>query len=392
MKRLPITRDVVFLVLLFTVLAGLTAYATARRVQAEEAAAGSRVPYSSHSATGNGMLALHNWLAAIGYRPQRIENRAFRVQDDVVLLFVVEPSEDITRDEALYLLNWVARGHTLYVAETGFGSGNALLAQLDVSLAARGGEQNGLRLTQPFVDASMGTLDGESLRGLATNRDDSLAYDNGKPPTLLRIAHGEGTLWLSSAPSLLSNENLANENNAKFVLGLVQTAPRGSVIAIDEYHHGLNETGEETFLAAMYVSPWGWALLFSILLVFGYLVVNGKRFGRTIPVQRALARRTPSEYVVSMANLFRRANKRGMVLQHYRHALKRRLGRPFHLSPELPDERYVELLTRMRPELDRVELTRVLDDLRRADANELDLVKSVERAVAYARPRSRENK
>ena len=90
-----------------------------------------------------------------------------------------------------------------------------------------------------------------------------------------------------------------------------------------------------------------------------------------------------------MANLFRRANQRGMVLQHYRRALKRRLGRPFHLNPDLPDERYLELIARMRPELDRAELARILDGLRRTDTSEADLVKSVEHAVTFGARKKR---
>jgi hypothetical protein len=84
-----------------------------------------------------------------------------------------------------------------------------------------------------------------------------------------------------------------------------------------------------------------------------------------------------------MANLFRRANKRGMVLQHYRHSLKRRLGRPYHLNPELSDEGYVEMLTRLRPEIDRAELVRLLNSLRRADATEADLVKTIDQSVTF---------
>ncbi len=102
-----------------------------------------------------------------------------------------------------------------------------------------------------------------------------------------------------------------------------------------------------------------------------------------IPVRKTLALRTPSEYVVSMANLFRRADKRGMILNHYRYSLKRRLGRPFHLSPELSDERYIEMITRIRPEIDRAELTRILNSLRRTDTTEVDLVKTVDQAVKF---------
>lgn len=387
MKRLRITRDVVVLVLLFVLIIGLSAYVALRRGQAERAAAGASVPFSSHSSQDGGTLALYEWLNAIGYRAQRIENQAFRVGDEVRLLLIISPSEEISRDEALYLLNWVERGHTLYVADDGFGSGNGIFEQLGVTLEGRNNRRIEVQLTQPLVNQTVRTLNGLTFSTLESKRNDFVEFGRGAGSVLLRIAHGRGSVWLTSAPELLSNASLQNESNAKFALGLVGNLPRGGVIAFDEYHHGLNDGGEQTFLFATYNSPWGWSLILALVILFGYLVINGKRFGRTIPVQRTLARRTPSEYVVSMANLFRRANQRGMVLQHYRHSLKRRLGRPFHLDPDLADERYVEMLTRMRPELDRTELVNVLNHLRRAEANEMDLVKSVEQAVTLARPK-----
>jgi hypothetical protein len=154
-------------------------------------------------------------------------------------------------------------------------------------------------------------------------------------------------------------------------------------VAFDEFHHSLQDDSGSPLLTVIYNTPWGWALLFSLLVIFGYLLLGGQRLGRVVPVQQTLARRTPSEYVVSMANLFRRAGKRGMVLQHYRQSLKKRLGRPFHLSPDLPDERFVELVTRMRPDLDGSELARILESLRRSELSEIELVRNVERSVKF---------
>lgn len=328
------------------------------------------------------MLALHNWLNTLGYRVRRIENQAFRIGDDVRLLFIISPTEAINRNEALYLLNWVERGNTLYFADNGFSANNGLLDELNVSISELDDRASTFALEQPLLDSTVSQITGGTFWGLATTRDDYVPYLGSDKPVLLRIARGQGTIWVTSDVSLLSNASLNDTDNAKLALGLLGTVPRGGVITFDEYHHGL-KGDEGTFANAVYNTPWGWGLIFALLLVFGYLVLNGKRFGRTIPVQRTLALRTPSEYVVSMANLFRRANKRGMVLQHYRHALKRRLGRAFHLNPELSDENYLEMITRMRPELDRAELARILNNLRRAETTEIDLVKSVENSVTF---------
>src|SRR5438874_6310834 len=129
-RRIPITRDVVFLVILLVVLAGLSTFVAVRQQEQQDQTSNVFEPYSSHSALPRGTLALYNWLNAIGYRAERIENTAFRVGDDVRFLFVLGPTDEITRNEALYLENWVERGNTLFLADDGFASNNGMLRQL----------------------------------------------------------------------------------------------------------------------------------------------------------------------------------------------------------------------------------------------------------------------
>jgi len=384
MRRFRPSRDALFLAALLALLAGLGSFVAIRQAQIQEAEQ-VYIPFSTHSARENGALALYEWANALGYRAQRIENTAFHIGDRVKLLFVLAPRETIKSGEARYILQWVERGNTLYLADSGSIVTNGLLRALDVDMERLGERVERVALTQPLADAAIQQLRADTFSGLDTKRDDIVEFIRADKPLLLRLSHGKGTIWIASAPELLSNENLRNAENAKFARAILATAPNGSEIAFDEYHLGFQPEGKNSLLNVIYNTPWGWGLLFTAFLLFGYLVINGQRFGRTIPVQRTLARRTPSEYVVSMANLFRRANKRGMVLNHYRHALKRRLGRPFHLNPDLSDDQYVELVTRMRPELDRAKLVHILNNLRRADATEADLVKSVEQAVTFGK-------
>jgi hypothetical protein len=386
MKQLFFTRDGLVLVVLFLLVAGFAGFVAFRQREIQEQQATS-VPYSSHTAGSNGTLALYEWLSRLGYRVERIENRQFEISAPARLLFLLGPTETLESDEARYILQWVARGNTLVFADARSFVQNPLLDELQADMDPLDSRFERAPLTQPLMDAATGEIDFYTFSGLEIEADNFVGYalapDN--KPILARIKHGDGLVWLSSAPEMFTNESLLREDNAKLANALFAHVPRDSVVAFDEYHLGFLPEQAAPFFEVLYDVPWGWAVLFTIILVFFYLALNGQRLGKVLPVPKSLARRSPSEYVTSMANLFRRADKRGMVLQHYRHSLKRRLGRPYHLNPELSDERYLEMLTRLRPELDRAELVRLLNSLRRTDTTETDLVKTIEQAVTFGK-------
>ncbi len=383
MKRLRLGRDVWLLLALFILIGIFSAFIALRQREFAEAQA-IQTRYSSHGAQGNGTLALYMWLDRMGYRVERIENRAFQISDTTRVLFVLGPIQTIEQNEAAYILQWVARGNTLIVADNAGLASNNLFRALSVEPDTLAERAERVGLTQPLVDASVDEMQIQTFNGLAFENGNFTAYAQAKgKPVLARVKHGDGIVWISSAPALFTNQNLNDEDNARVVAALVANLPRASGIAFDEYHLGLQTQETGGFIEVLYDTPWGWGVLFAIVAVFFYLAVNGQRFGRVMPIPKTLARRSPSEYVTSMANLFRRANKRGMVLYHYRHSLKRRLGRPYHLNPELGDERYIEMLTRLRPEVDRAELVRILNTLRRTDISEAELVQAAEQAVTF---------
>lgn len=383
MKHLQLSRDIWLLLALFILLAGFTAFVTIRQREIQEQQE-IFISYSSHSAQTDGTVALYEWLGRLGYAAERIENRQFQISDNTRLLFVLGPTETIQGDEAKYILQWVARGNTLFVADKSGFDANGLFRELGAEFDVLSTRADGAVMTQPLMDSPSAEIQLRPFNSLKFHRSDFVTFAEAENQSILaRIAHGRGIVWISTAPDIFTNENLRDEDNAKFAASLLASVPRGSVIAFDEYHLGFKPEFSLTFMDVLYNSQWGWGVLFTIGLFFAYLAVNGQRFGRVLPVPRTLARRSPSEYVTSMANLFRRANKRGMVLNHYRHSLKRRLGRPYHLDPEISDEQYVEMLTRLRPELDRQEFVRILNSLRRADSTEADLVKAVEQAVTF---------
>ena len=87
-----------------------------------------------------------------------------------------------------------------------------------------------------------------------------------------------------------------------------------------------------------------------------------------------MRRRAPLEYITAIANLKRRAGHRAAVLSHYRHRLKRSLGRRYRLDPTLSDEEYVSQLAKLNPNLDNIALRNLLTRLRRRPGNETEMI------------------
>jgi hypothetical protein len=157
--------------------------------------------------------------------------------------------------------------------------------------------------------------------------------------------------------------------------------PAGGRIQFDEYHHGFftpPSTGRIVF-----GSPWGWAAAYAVLVIGLYLLLSGRRFGRPIPLQEELVRRSSTEYVESMADLFLRGGKRAYILKHYRAAFKRRLAQRDGINPQLDDAEFVRELARAR-ELDEPALAALLARLRAASPSDAELVRTVADADALA--------
>ncbi len=182
-----------------------------------------------------------------------------------------------------------------------------------------------------------------------------------------------------AAAFLFSNDGLRHTSNAALVRALLPAAGQRPLVAFDEYHMGFT-SGQANLQDLVYNTPWGWALLFTAVVVFAYLVINGQRFGRVEPLPSEIVRRSPAEYVVSMAALFRRAGKRRMVMNHYRQQLKRNLGRPYRINAALPDDEFVAELARYR-DVDREALLKALHGLAQPRASERALVRLAGEAI-----------
>jgi hypothetical protein len=195
-------------------------------------------------------------------------------------------------------------------------------------------------------------------------------------PVLLSFDRGDGRVILCAAPYPFTNAGLKDAGNPPLVFNLVSLAGSPASVWFDEWHHGLRTIDSQAAGPGDWLrrTPVGRAFLLAALVVVLALALQGRRFGRPVPLPQNIVRRAPLEHITAIAHLSRRAGHRADALAHYRMQLKRALGKRYRLSPRLPDVAYVARLAELRPGLDAGALQGLLARLNQKNVTEADLV------------------
>ena len=367
---------------LFISLLAITFLTAAGRISEEVAPS-----LASYSAQPDGAKALRLWLAEMGYEVSDKTLAHFRPPEDTALIFILEPALPITPAEWQELDQWVEEGGTLVLV----GDRSLALAMArhyDFSLhfsdspPAGLAPQTPLWLSPPFT----GPAEARARAYLQTRRDDFVTHlATAAGPVLVSFKQGAGQVILSSIPFPLTNAGLKETGNPALVLNMVAMAAPNGQLWFDEWHHGKQGS------AAEIIGPGNWlrytsagrSLLYVALVIFVAIALQGRRFGRPVPLPENVARRRPLEYITAIANLSRRAGHRQAVLAAYKHRLKRGLGQRYRLDPTLPDDEYVTQLAHLNPDLDAEALKTLLIRLARPQINENELVTLAAEAATW---------
>jgi hypothetical protein len=343
---------------------------------------------TTHSSQPEGALALYTWARAIGYDGRRLEYRDFALDEQDAALVILNPDQPINRAQSRAVLDWVAAGGTLILADDSnalFGPQNALLDDLKFDTAVYSGTQliQQAAPAQPALDQPpIGKALLQTGHVLVPRRDDYVKLIG--PPDAIVVAGvkvGSGYAYVSSAAYPFTNEGLRDPENAALALNMLRRVPSGGRVQFDEYHHGYFTPPSTT--RVLLGNPWGWAAAYAAAVIALYLVLSGRRFGRPIPLKEEVARRSSAEYIESMADLFQRGGKRGYILRHYYEAFKRRIARKDGVNPQLDDAEFVRELSRVR-QVDDAALLALLARLRAKKPSEADMVRAVAEADALA--------
>jgi len=343
------------------------------------------IPYLSTSSAPNGTLALKTWLDELGYSPPESPPPSFSPDESIKTIFIIQPIELISESEWNLIDNWVEQGGVLVLA------GDNL--QTEIAMDHFGFSRTFLQeqatealpvaplMNSPLLVSEIAI---KTYYGIATSETGftPLLSVSGVP-VLLSFEQGMGRIILSSVPYIFSNLALKDDVTAALVLNLIALTGQEGPIWFDEWHHGLQLDG--------IVGPWQWlqntpgghAILFVVGTIFVALLLQGRAFGRPVPLPHEIKRRGPLEHVTAIANLNRKAGHRNEVLRGYHHRLKRHLGQRYRLDPSLSDEEYVELLSQYNPSIEKDELLKLLKNLSQWDVSESELLKLASEAARW---------
>ena len=333
---------------------------------------------SSTSSSRRGALALYRWLERAGFDVERVgAGDDFPPGEGTMLS--LNPNTDWPEGQAELVREWVERGNTLIVA-TGQNAGDQsvvptgmhpLLREFAVGLEYAFDYTSTVPLAQPmFVDPPVDRVKFAGLMQLSlplTGTTVLVSSDDGseRVPLAAVIRVGDGVLYVMSSDHPVNNSGIREDSNGAFVYNLVQMAGNRRVY-FDEAHHGVTEGGD--IVALLTSTPWGWALIYAALLAGAYYLWSARRLGPPLPVWTPDRRRPTSDYVRSVASLFRRARKPGWAAERYLQYFKRTLAAHAELDPFMTDERFVQALAeRGRHTFPQAEMLRAIERLRQLE-------------------------
>jgi hypothetical protein len=298
-----------------------------------------QIPLTVYSAEPSGGKALRLWLEALGRSVTTIEGEKYEVPRNVGTLLLLDPTTSLSRDEAATLEQWTRNGGRLVVADRGVET-SGLLRRFGVTVRPLStGFDTALPASNGRLDPHIGTVPVDTsvelqieqaagavplLLGQRADAEPSPDQDQDQETEQHVLAAwvpaGRGELIVLATPDLLSNQSLRAEPNARLALSLVGVNDRGGV-AFDEVHHGFGAVRARTLYDLLLEQAWGRTLFLAAGVVLTFLLIRGRRFGRTVPVFVDRGR-SLGELVTSQAALYRAGGKRAFAADHLARQLR----------------------------------------------------------------------
>ncbi len=218
----------------------------------------------------------------------------------------------------------------------------------------------------------------------AFERGAAVLYGRENNAVVVTLRHGEGRVFFTTSAYLFEDDGLRDSGNATFLYNLMSTLPRNARIGLAEGRYITHESKPtNSFVALVFKTPGGLAAVYVCLILFVFLTLRGKRFGKPLDM-RENNRRLSSEYVYAMTTLYQKANTRVEILRHIRDRFRADLGVRWRVNPSLDTTTFLEELTRRGAVDEEGKLTNLIRDLERSgNISESQLLEMAKRVEAY---------
>ena len=366
-----LSRDARLVIVVIVLLVAIIAFAAIQQRTAEQ-----YPKLSTLSSAPDGALALKLWVRELQYNVDEQVLGSFAPPKDASIVFMLE-SISPTEGEMNAIDQWVEEGGTLIAIGGQYGM-FSLIDHYNFSFGYLSNNAGIPSNETPLLD-SPPALDLKNAKvgiALVSERNDYVVLISQEDqPVLVSFEQGKGRVILGTITEAFTNAGLKEEGNPELVLNILALAKNKGAVWFDEWHHGV-QSGEQILGPTEFLrrTPVGRALLFLTFVVFIAFFMQGRGFGRPVPLPQEINRRGALEHVTGIANLSRRAGHRSAVMMHYHDQVKRKLGQRYRLDPGVDDEEYVNTLAGYNPSLDKNELLNLLKRLKRTNTSESEMV------------------
>lgn len=342
MRGRRIATEAWILIGLFALFLAFVAYF--ERIGQERTAA---VTPSSYNAKAQGVKALYLLFAQTGYPTARLTTTWDGLDSSDKLLVAVEPFErPVDRGEIGPLRRWVMSGGTVlyFVTSPPRPLDPSDTVAGDVAIIAGKAEQSVVKpdsADSPYLrNVSAFAVKSAVRLQPAPHAPYTILFHDEQGALALHKPLGKGHVLVVANSAATSNSFIREADNAVFLVNIAAASlgAQGGNIVFDEYHHGVGfegsvESGDSTW---EYMPKSVRLALWQALGLLALLVYNGnRRFGRprTLPMPTY---RPSTDYVGSMARLYRRAGAGDIALVTLYKIFVRELAHILDVSPDLP--------------------------------------------------------
>lgn len=253
------------------------------------------------------------------------------------------------KDELNRLLDWVSKGNTLMVSAVGFESKLLDTLNLDtrsVNIIDNFNNEYQVKLVNPLLEdnnsykydrpttfyhfnkidtlntAVIGLID--SYRGENKPMEDSLVSSIKQP-------FGDGEIILNTFPQAFSNYFILQSPNQNYTAGILSYIDTNKPIYVDTYY----KTGKTFYTSPMYLflntKSLKWAYYLVLIGALVYIIFEGKRKQRAIPIVKPLKNQTV-DFTRTIANMYYESGKHKDIAQHKINHFLEYIRNTLHLS------------------------------------------------------------
>jgi len=235
--------------------------------------------------------------------------------------------------ELEFLLDWTSAGNTLILASTDFEYSVLDTLKIETDIASIPGNFNNefqvalthpdLRTDEPMVfDRGISVfhfteMDSSQTKvvGILDKYEESKEQITDTLVNVIKQSFGKGEIILSTFPQAFTNYFILTDTNRDYTAGLMSYIDPEQPLYLDAYY----KSGKSFYTSPLYLflnNPnLKWAYYIMLIAVVVYIIFEGKRKQRAIPVVKPLKNRTV-DYTRTIANMYYERSSHGEIARH----------------------------------------------------------------------------